>query len=203
MRIGIVACDVLKGELEFLTKDDPDFVLRIYLEFALHENAENLKRVIKETVNGLAGQVDAVLLGYSVCQSLRDIISELTVPTVMLRGEDCIDALLGEDEYKMEKKTCIGTWFSSPGWALQGTKGVIKTLHLDSVEGVEPSFFLDMLFASYERCLYIDTGIGNSEEYTEMSKKFADELKLRLDCRSCGLNALEDAISNVKKKAAS
>jgi len=201
MRIGIVACDILKGELEFLTKDDPDFVLRIYLEFALHENGENMKRVIKETVNGLVGQVDAVLLGYSICQSLKDIPLELNVPTVMLRGADCIDALLGEEEYNKEKKKCMGTWFSSPGWAVQGTEGLVKMLHLDSMKDFEPSFFLDMLFASYERCLYIDTGIGNDEEYARLSKKFADELKLRLDCRSCGLKALEDAIADVKRVA--
>lgn len=36
MRIGILACDILKPEIEFLTKDDPDITMRKYLEFALH-----------------------------------------------------------------------------------------------------------------------------------------------------------------------
>jgi len=200
MKIGIVACNVLKGEIEFLTKDDPDFVHREYLEFALHEDAQNMKRVITKTVNELEGKVDAVLLGYAICQSLKDIPSELKVPTVMLPGADCVDALLGTEEYNKEKKKCIGTWFSTPGWAVEGVDGLIKAFHLDSAEGYEPQFFLDMMFESYERCLYIDTGIGKSKEYAEMSQDLADQLKLRLECRSCsGLRAIEDAITNVKK----
>lgn len=38
MRLGIIACDILEREIEFLTKDDPDFTYREYIEFALHEN---------------------------------------------------------------------------------------------------------------------------------------------------------------------
>jgi len=199
MRIGIVACNVLKGEIEFLTKDDPDFVHREYLEFALHEDSENMKRIIIEKVNELEGKVDAVLLGYAVCQSLQNISSELKIPAVKLPGADCIDALLGTEEYNKEKKKCIGTWFSTPGWAVEGVDGLIKAFHLDSAEGYEPQFFLDLMFGDYEKCLHINTGIGNDDEYNKMSQDLADRLKLRLECRSCGLKAIEDAISEVKK----
>lgn len=36
MRLGIVACDILKKEIEYLVADDPDFVRKEYLEFSLH-----------------------------------------------------------------------------------------------------------------------------------------------------------------------
>jgi hypothetical protein len=198
-RIGIIACEIFKEEIEHLTKNDPDFVMREYLEFALHENAKNMRRIIVKKVNELEGKVDAVLLGYAICQSLQDVSSELRVPTVMLPGVDCIDALLGTDEYNRERKICLGTWFSSPGWALQGVDGLIKQFHLDSIEGIDPSYFLDIFFESYERCLHIDTGVGKSEDYINMSQAFADRLELRLECRSCGLKALENAIADVKK----
>ena len=202
MRIGIVACDILKEEIELFTKDDKDFVHREYLEFALHEDSANMKRIILEKVSALEGKVDAVLLGYAVCQSLQGVTKEFKMPAVMLPGADCIDALLGTDEYNKEKKICAGTWFSTPGWAKEGLNGLIKEFHLDSVEGVDPSFFLDIIFGSYERCLHIDTGVGNSDEYVRLSKEFADSLKLRLDCRKCGLGAVEDAVKKVKRIAA-
>ena len=201
MKLAIVACDVLKNEIEYLTKDDPDFVHREYLEFALHTYPDDMKAKIIERVNLLEGQVDAVFLGYAVCQSLQNVTKEFTVPAVMLPGADCIDALLTTDEYDAEKKTCAGTWFSSPGWAMEGINGLIKELHLDSVEGVDPSFFLDMLFDSYERCLFIDPGIGNEEEYVKKSQEFADTLKLRHDCRKCNLKALEEVIKQTKELA--
>ena len=199
MKLGIVACDVLKNEIEYLTKDDPDFVYREYLEFALHAYPEEMKAKIIERVNLLEGQVDAVFLGYAVCQSLQGVTKEFKMPSVMLPGADCIDALLTTDEYNAEKKICAGTWFSSPGWAAEGIAGLIKELHLDSVEGVDPSFFLDLMFGSYERCLFIDPGIGNTEEYRKKSEEVAVSLKLRHDCRTCNLKALEDCIAETKK----
>ena len=201
MRLGIIACDILKPEIEYLTKDDPDFVVREYLEFALHEYPQDLKRKIIETVNSYEGELDAIFLGYAICNSLEGITSLLKVPTVMLRGVDCIDVLLTPEEYAREKKICTGTWFISPGWAEQGVQGLIKELHLDTVEGYEPEYFLDILFDSYQRCLFIDDGIGNAEYYEEKSRKVAEDLKLRLDCRRCGIDGIRDAIRETKQLA--
>ncbi len=202
MKLAIVACDILKPEIEFLTKDDSDFVVREYLEFALHEYPQELKSRVVETVNKYEGQVDAVFLGYATCQSLDGVTELLKVPTAMLQGADCIDVLLTPKEYVNEKKICAGTWFISPGWAEQGVDGLIKELHLDSVEGIDPQFFLDMLFDSYQRCLYIDDGIGNEEYYRKKSEEVAKQLKLKLNCRTCGLSGIKDAIERTKELAA-
>lgn len=199
MRLGIIACDILKPEIEFLTKDDPDFVVREYLEFALHEYPQEMRQKIIETVNKYEGQLDAVFLGYATCQSLDGVVNELKVPTAMLKGADCIDVLLTPPEYTNEKKICAGTWFISPGWADQGVNGLIKELHLDSVEGVDPQFFLDLLFDSYQRCLFIDDGIGNEDAYRAEAEEVANKLKLKLDCRKCGLSGLETAIAKTKE----
>ncbi|MDR3205896.1 MAG: DUF1638 domain-containing protein [Candidatus Methanoplasma sp.] len=199
MRLGIVACDILKNEIEFVTRDDPDFVHREYLEFALHIIPENMRAVIIETVNALEGKVDAVLLGYATCMSLGGITNELKVPAVMLSGSDCIEALLGSDRYEAEKRNCPGTWFSSPGWAEEGINGLIKEFHLDSVEGYDPSYFLDILFGSYKRCLFIDPGIGNEDVFHAKSEEFAKSLKLEHECCKCGLERIRDAVAGAKR----
>ena len=201
MRIGIVACEVLKHEIEFLTKDDPDFVYREYLKFALHEDAQNMKKIIIEKVNALEGSVDAVLLGYAVCQSLENIAAELKIPIIMMPGADCIDALLGPEEYKAEKKKCMMTWFSSPGWAEVGREGFIEQFSLNTVEGYDPQFFLDLMFDSYERYLFINTGVGDEQFFLKQSKEFADSINLRLETRTCGLGRIEDCVIQVKKMA--
>ncbi|MFA6952825.1 MAG: DUF1638 domain-containing protein [Candidatus Methanomethylophilaceae archaeon] len=201
MKIGIVACDILKREVEFLTKDDPDFTERIYLEFALHTDPPAMREKIIESVNGLKGKVDAVFLGYATCNSLEGVLDVLQVPTAMLDGADCIGALLGSDEYARQKKICIGTWFSSPGWAEEGIDGLVKELHLDSAEGYEPQFFLDMIFESYQRTLFIDPGIGDAETYRKESKDFSDTVHLKLDCTKCSLDNFRDAIKRAKELA--
>ncbi|MCQ2056237.1 MAG: DUF1638 domain-containing protein [archaeon] len=201
MKLGIVACDILKPEIEYLTKDDPDFVVREYLEFALHEYPQEMRREIIETVNKYEHRLDAIFLGYAICQSLDGIVEELKVPAVMLPGADCIDALLGSEEYTKEKRICCGTWFITPGWAEQGIKGLVKEMHLDSFEGVDPQFFLDMLFESYQRCLFIDDGIGRTKYYKEKAEDVAKQLKLRLCCRTCGTSSITEAITKVKRLA--
>jgi hypothetical protein len=203
VRIGIIACEILKREIEQLTKDDPDIVHREYLEFALHVDSAILRAKVQEKVNGLKGKVDAVFLGYGICQSLRDIPHALEVPTAMLESDDCIGTLITPIEYEKEKRACVGTWFSTPGWAELGVDGVIKELHLDSAkdQGYEPMHFLKLLFEGYSRCLYVYTGVEEEGQYLEKSKAFAESLNLRHECRECNLKVLNKALAEAKDLA--
>ncbi|MDD1772840.1 MAG: DUF1638 domain-containing protein [Methanomassiliicoccales archaeon] len=202
-RLAIIACEILKPELDKLTVGWDDIVYKEYFEFALHINADELRERVLEKVNSLHGQVDAVFLGYAVCQSLSGITSRLKVPTVMLEGDDCIAAILGPVEYERQKRLCGGTWFNTPGWALRGIEGAIKELHLDSMveQGYEPKYFLDMLFENYELCVYVDTDVGEAERYEEMSRKFADELGLRHENRPCGTTNLARFLDRARELA--
>lgn len=154
--------------------------------------------MILDEAKAFEGKVDALFLGYAVCNSLENITREFGLPAAMLEGCDCIEAVLGPEEYKAEKKVCTGTWFNTPGWAMEGTAGLIKEMHLDEMEDYGPEFFFDIIFDSYKRALFIDTGIGDEERYKEMSEKFADELKLKHDCRKCDLHRIEQALARTK-----
>lgn len=204
MRIGIVACDIFKQEIEFITQGDEDIVHKEYLEFALHVYPEEMRRTVIEKINALAGKVDAVFVGYATCKKLSGIPQEVSVPSVMLEGDDCISVLLGPVEYAREKGICTGTWFSSPGWAEQGMAAVIKELHLDSMvdQGYDPMYFVDMIFDAYRRCLYIDTGIGDRERCEALSREFAAQLKLPHDTRSGSVDRLAEGIRKTKELAA-
>lgn len=200
VRIGIVACEILKKEIEQLTKDDPDIVHREYLEFALHTDSAVLRAKVQEKVSALKGKVDSVLLGYGICQSLRGIPMALDVPTAMLEADDCIGTLLTPEEYEREKRVCTGTWFSTPGWAELGVDGVIKELHLDCVkdQGYDPMYFLKMLFEGYSRCLYVYTGVEAENEFFDKSKAFAETLNLKHECRDCDSRVLVKALAEAK-----
>jgi hypothetical protein len=202
-RIGIIACEVLKQEIEMLTRNDPEFVHREYLEFALHVDSAVLRERVMDKVNSLRDKVDAVLLGYAVCQSLKGIVRQLPVPTIMLESDDCIGVLITPEEYEREKRVCTGTWFSSPGWAELGVDGAVKELHLDVLreQGYDPLYFLKMLFEGYHRCLYIDTGTGERERYERLSREFARRLDLRHESRDADLRVLRKAVDQVKELA--
>jgi hypothetical protein len=204
IKIGIVACDIFKREIESLVKDDPDVVHCEFLEFALHVNSDEMRQTVLDKVNALQGKVDAVFIGYAICQKLNGLPKETKVPSFMLEGDDCISVLLGPVDYAKEKAVCTGTWFSTPGWAEQGMAAVIKELHLDSMvdEGYDPMYFVDMIFQSYGRCLYIDTGVGDTKHYEELSIKFAEQLKLPHASRCGDLSRLAEGIKKAKELAA-
>jgi len=53
MRIGVIACDMLRKEFDLITRDDPDVVHLEYLDFALHGDPQILKSTIEEKVKEL------------------------------------------------------------------------------------------------------------------------------------------------------
>lgn len=204
MRVGIVACEAFKGEIELLTAGDPDIVYREYFEFALHVNPTNMKKVLKEKVNSLEGKVDSIFLGYGYCQSLKGLTAECRVPTAMLETDDCIAVLLTPEEYEKERRKCAGTWYNTPFFSEAGIKRLVKELHLDhpKVKQRGEMWFIRKFFEGYSRCLYIDTGIGDRPKYEALSKAFADELQLRHESREGTVLLLKEGLERAKSLAA-
>jgi hypothetical protein len=203
MRIGIVACDIWKREIDLVVGNDESIVHKEYIEFGLHTDPEKLKSTVIEKVNSLEGKVDAVFLGYATCQSLKGVNNDLKIPTVMLDADDCIGALLSPARYAEEKRKITGTWFNTSGWAEMGLKGVIKELHLDSAidQGYEPMYFVKILFQGYSRCLYIDTGVADPEHWQQLSEEFSIQIGLDHECTSCTLDGLKKAWDETKALA--
>jgi len=202
LRIGVVACECFRKEIDLLTEGDPDITFKEYLEFGLHSYPQDLKREVIAHVNGLRGQVDAVFLGYGICNSLKDVIEELDVPTVTIEADDCVGALLTSDEYAREKKICAGTMFAIPFVSDMGIEFFQKELDSKMPNheelGVDVQWFLDILFDGYSRLLFIDTGIGDRDHYEQKSMDFAEALKLRYEARYGTLDVLKDCLEDTK-----
>ena len=205
MRIGVVACESFRKEMDLLTEGDPDIVHKEYLEFGLHSYPQDLKRAVVEHVNALQGKVDAVFLGFGTCNSLKDVRKELVVPTVTIEADDCVGALLTNEEYAREKRVCAGTLFAIPFVSEMGTEYFEKELYskMPNYEelGVDAQWFLDMLFGGYSRVLLVDTGVGDREDLRSRSMDMAEHLKLRYEERQGTLQGLRDCLQQTKSLA--
>jgi hypothetical protein len=210
-RIGVVACETFKQEIEHLLQgQDGDVAYKEYLEFGLHEYPEELKRAVVDKVNSLKGRVDAVFLGYGICQSLKGITSRMEVPTVMLDADDCIGALITSDEYERERKKCAGTWYATPFFCEKGESWFEKKLIHDLGEeqaraleeqGYDNMWFLRQLFNGYSRALFIDTKVGEREYFEALSRRFADKLNLRHESRDGTLEVLREGLRKTRALA--
>jgi hypothetical protein len=202
---GIVACETFRKEIDALTDGDTDLAYKEYVEIGLHEYPEELKKMIVEKVNSLKGRVDAVFLGYGICQSLKGITSKLIIPTVMLEAEDCVGTFLTMPEYDKERKKCAGTWYATPAFAEMGAdyfeRDLRKSKDLDPAQ-FDINWYLAALFDGYSRCLYVHSGLGDREYYESKAKEFSDRLKLTFESRDGTLVMLIDALNQTKSLAA-
>ena len=200
-----MACESFRKEMDLITEGDPDIVHKEYLEFGLHSYPQDLKRAVVEHVNALAGKVDAVFLGFGTCNSLKDVCKELVVPTVTIEADDCVGALLTNEEYAREKKVCAGTLFAIPFVSEMGTEYFEKELYSKMPNyqelGVDAQWFLDMLFGGYSRVLLVDTGVGDREDLRSRSRDMADRLRLRYEERQGTLQGLRDCLQRTKTLA--
>jgi hypothetical protein len=205
VRIGIVACETLKREIDVVIEGDPSITHVEYLEFGLHTWPEELKKAVVERINNLEGKVDAVLLGYGVCNSLKDVTSMVSVPTVRFDVDDCVGCLMTTAEYNRERKVCAGTFFATPAFCDMGTEWFKKELrkNMPNYEelGIDDRWFLERMFDGYSRVLYIDPGIGGREEFETKSKQFAADLKLRHESCDGTLDVIRCALDETKMLA--
>ena len=205
MRLGIIACEAFKEELELLVEGDRDIVHKEYLEFHLHEHPLELRAAVIGKVNDLEGKADAVFLAYGICQSLRDVIDELRVPTATLEEDDCVGVLLTAEGYANERKACTGTFYAIPYFASKGLawfEDDLREKMPDHEElGLGFRWYMDQLFDGYSRCLLIDTGAGDLEVCEATSREFADYLGLKHESRSGTLERLRDGLARARSLA--
>lgn len=185
MRIGVIACDMIKHEIARIVENDPDITEVVYLEAALHIYPEKMRDAIVEQINALEGKVDAVFLGYGYCQSLKDIEKLVNVPTVLPPYDDCIMFMLTPERYSEEIRKEVGTWFMSPGWAEVGAHMVIKELKLDRAAkyGRDPMEMAKRLFTHYRRGLFFNTGMASDElaPFREKAQQFCSDFSLEFE----------------------
>lgn len=204
MRIGILACDAIKDEIEEIVKWDQDVICyREYVDFGYHLNPDEMKTVLTKKIDDLVGKVDLIFLGYAHCQSLKGLPDMMRVPTVMLEYDDCIAALMTPDRYSSEKRCGEITWFYPSGWAKYGPEGLTKLFHLDTVKEYPPEFFLSLMFDGFKRCLFVDTGIGDIPTCHGHSCQLARTLGLKHESTSGSVELIRDAWTRAKEVAAS
>jgi len=200
-RIGVVACESMRTELEQIIKDEPDVVAKRYIEFGSHVYPEKLRHEVAEAIEEIKNSCDVVIVGFGFCQSLRNLSQLVSAPILMAKNEDCISILLTADKYRQELKKEAGTYFMTPGWCEHGLDGVKRDLHVDEVAkqaGTDPDRLLQLLFKNYTRVLYVDTGTRNARECERMAEDVAKKLKVKFETTTGSLNTLKELFGNAK-----
>ena len=115
----MIACEVFRPELEYLTKSMSEPPVIIYLEQGLHDTPDELKRLVQNTVDEVERDYNPteILMAYGFCGRGLHGVTGKTARLIIPRVHDCIPVIRGtgpDTEVRDFEYAC--TFWASAGW---------------------------------------------------------------------------------------
>ena len=193
MKIKLIACEVFSREFCLATAVSPHLFDLKFMPFGLHNTPDDLRSALQAEIDAAEdGGYDYIALGYGLCSRGTAEVRAGSTPIVIPRAHDCITLFLGSRAcYDHEFAAHPGTYYYSPGWVERRdgevSQGPIEDAHArlykDRYEeyvdkyGEDNARFLieqeSQWLANYTRAVFINTGIGDIEEYRRFTQNLA------------------------------
>ena len=181
MRVHVVACGVLRRELEEFGGDGVTFT---FLPQGLHLKPQTMREPVQQAIDELDGApIDRVVLGYGLCANGVAGVRAGAHPVVIPRSHDCLGVLWGNLRgFEADRAREPGTYYLSHGWLEHGAAPLDK---LESYRGVmdeeDADWGLREEFRHYTRLVWIDTGHDPEGRYCAEARRNAEFLGLRFE----------------------
>jgi hypothetical protein len=179
-RTKVIACATV---IEEMLPHLPTGMEPQVLDFGLHVNPKELKRVLQDTIDAMAPEADTILLGYGLCSQavvgLRAIDCTLVVPKV----DDCIAIFLGSDmAYREQSRAAPGTYYLTKGWIEAGDSPFAEYDSLVERYGEEKAqWLMSQMLKNYTRLALINTGQYELARYRAYARRTAERWRLRYE----------------------
>lgn len=178
--VAIIACATVIEEMRPYL---PPGMETQVLDFGLHTNPRELKRVLQETVNTVAPRVDTILLGYGLCSMAVVGLQATGCTLVVPRVDDCIAIFLGSGAaYRQQARREPGTYYWTKGWIEAGDGPFDEYDRLVEQYGEEKArWIMDQMLKNYTRLALINTGQYEMDRYRDYSRCTAARFGLRYE----------------------
>ena len=201
-RLLLIGCPIFQREIERLAATTRNAVTLRWLEIGLHERpASALRDALQAAVDAAsAGDFDAVLLAYGLCNRGVVGLAATSIPVVIPRAHDCLGVLLGSTRrYLDQLESEPGTYFQSAGWLEQaslnrelgqpafslGPASSVSRASLAEKYGEENADFLLEQLAGmtshYQRLAFIDTPVPKAGTWESVARDLAAERGWRFE----------------------
>jgi hypothetical protein len=170
---------VIEEMLPFLPSDVPHEVL----DFGLHINPQELKKVLQEKIDEASPKAEVLLLGYGLCSMAVVGLVARSATLVIPRTDDCIAIFLGScSAYKEQATKEPGTYYLTKGWIEVGdTPFEEHKLLIEKYGEAKAERMTRLMLKNYKRLAFIDTGVYEIERYREYARKTAEKFQLRFE----------------------
>ncbi|MFN2217399.1 MAG: DUF1638 domain-containing protein [Anaerolineae bacterium] len=176
----IVACATV---VEEMLPHLPTGVEAQVLDFGLHINPKELKRILQETIDAVAPEADTILLGYGLCSQAVVGLQANDCTLVVPKVDDCIAIFLGScAAYRAQSSAEPGTYYLTKGWIEVGDSPFDEYDSLVERYGEQKAqWLMSQMLKNYTRLALINTGQHELERYRAYARSTAERWGLRYE----------------------
>jgi len=158
----VVACDILRSEMEHVLRDNPKYQVEyIWLGAGLHNDLEVLERRLEEAWGKIPAEMAGgpqvrLMIGQGCLPHMTEWAAKKKAP--LLPTKNCLTALLGEEHLRELEQN--QTMVITPSWVRRNwfaEEGLRTLLGWDDTD-----FRLN--FGRYDRILVLDSGLESLSE---------------------------------------
>ncbi len=173
--VAIIACRIMEAEIERL-KREHDRVQAYYLDQGLHRTPALMPERVQETVDGIDGTTDRIVLGYGLCSNgivgVRARTREIIVP----RCHDCIAFFLGSPQAYLEDfYSRPGSYYLTPGWIAERKDplSIIEDEYVPRYGRETAEWAKKEELKHYTHIVLVDTGVADLEPMRRIGRENA------------------------------
>lgn len=172
----VIACRVIRAELERLRIQHDAAVEVHYLDQNLHRTPERMSKKIQSQIDAVAGHAAEIILGYGLCSNGIAGVRAVNQPVYIPRAHDCITLLLGSrDAYQQAFSRRPGTYYLTPGWIAEKKDplGMMENEYAPKMGRKTAEWGIREELKHYTHIVFINTGTGNIALLRERAQRNA------------------------------
>ncbi|MBO4360159.1 MAG: DUF1638 domain-containing protein [Eubacteriaceae bacterium] len=171
MKRAIIGCGIIRSDIEPIVESLPYEADVFWLDAELHNVPENLKSVLQEKIDELAGY-DEIIITYALCGNALLGIKSDTSTLIFIRGDDCIYAdMCHRPDYMDLRRSSI---FLSRGWL--STRRNADVMYQETLKKYGESrtqMIYEAMYGNYRHLVYMKLEDEVDPETMEKLEKLA------------------------------
>jgi len=180
-KLNLIACGILKKEINCLIEKNSWPVTPVYLPSGLHTDYKKLQNSLEKSLEVHAGQ--SCIVFYGACHPLMDRILA-KAGTIRTPGQNCVDIYLGHEAFSRELSA--GAFFLFEDWARKWDRIV------GGAQGLAPQVMREIFSSAHTHLLAIRTPC--SGDFRAQAEDISQRTTLELRWIDIGLENLERAL---------
>jgi hypothetical protein len=180
----LLGCGILHSEVSYLIRKNNWLLDTEFLDSSLHVNFEKLAHALQTGI--LRNRTRNITIFYGCCHPRMEKILA-TAGTFRSQGQNCIEMLLGSDEFMQELGN--GAFFLLEDWALRWDEAIGKTF------GDRPEVTREIFQLSNKYLLCLRTPC--SGDFATAAEEVSRKVGLPVRWRDVQLDSLEQVLSKM------